>query len=291
MTTTQTLTTRTLLAWMGIAFTDRGLDSPRLCAEILVAHVLGCERLKLYMEADRPASADELKTLRDLTARALKHEPVQYLTQDAWFFGMELKADRRALIPRPATETLVECAVEFLRGDDAPAGAVLDLCTGSGCVALALAKSLKEREIMATDVSAEALDLALENAENLGLVERVEFREGSLFEAVEPGAAFAASVSNPPYIPDHEWVDVEPNVKDHEPELALRGGVDGLDVVRPIIERAPMHLMPGGLLALEVAASTAKPTSELFEAQGYGGGRILKDFEGFERVVCGTKTQ
>ncbi len=274
---------------MGKAFTDRGIDSPRLCAEILVAHVLGCERLDLYMQADRPASPDELKTLRDLTARALKHEPVQYLTQDAWFFGMELKADQRALIPRPATETLVECAIEFLRGDDAAAGPVLDLCTGSGCVALALAKSLREREIMATDVSTEALELAAENAEKLSLSDRIEFREGSLFEAVGAGATFAAIVSNPPYIPDHEWADVEPNVKDHEPELALRGGADGLEVVRPIVEGAGKHLASGGLLAIEVAASTTDVTAKLFAQHGYERVRVLKDFEGFERVVCGAR--
>ncbi len=286
MTTTQTWTTRTLLAWMGKAFADEGLDSPRLSAEILMAHVLGCERLGLYTAADRPASADELSSLRALTARALKHEPVQYLTEDARFYGMDLKTDRRALIPRPSTETLVDAVIEHLRSEEAPDGSVLDLCTGSGCVALALARALQGRSVVATDVSADALALAAENAVALGLAERVVFRQGSLFAAVEPGERFAAIATNPPYIPDHEWGDVEPNVKDHEPHLALRGGGDGLDLVRPIVQGAAEWLEPGGLLAVEIASCTAEEVRAMLEAQGsFERVRALKDFEGLDRVA------
>lgn len=271
---------------MGKAFAGKGLDSPRLSAEILMAHVLGCERLDLYTAADRPASADELAMLRALTARALKHEPVQYLTEDARFYGMDLKADPRALIPRLSTETLVDAVVEHLRRDEAPDGAVLDLCTGSGCVALALARALPDRAMVATDISAEALALAAENAEALGLAERVVFREGSLFEALEPGERFAAIASNPPYIPDHEWGAVEPNVKDHEPHLALRGGGDGLELVRPIVQVAADWLEPGGLLAIEIASCTAEHVRAMLEAQGsYEHVRVLKDFEGLDRVA------
>ncbi len=286
---TKIWTTRSLLAWMGKAFADKQLDDPRFSAELLVAHVLGCERMRLYMEVDRPATTNELAKLRELTARALKHEPVQYLTNEAWFYGMAFKADRRALIPRPSTETLVECAIHHLRADGAPAGKVLDLCTGSGCVAIALAKNLPARELLATDISADALAIAKENADTLGMSDRVEFAEGSLYgalsEAYDDGR-FAAIVSNPPYIPDHEWGEVPANVKDHEPELALRGGEDGLDLVRPIIEGSVERLVPGGLLAIEVAMCTTDAVRTLMEhTNGLTSVRVLKDFEGLDRIV------
>jgi release factor glutamine methyltransferase len=279
---------------MGRAFTAKGLDSPRLSAEMLVAHVLKCERLRLYMEADRPASPEELATLRDLTGRALKHEPVQYLTGEAWFYGLPFKADRRALIPRPATQTLVESGIHHLRAEvnteGSPTAPVLDLCTGTGCVAIALAKQVPNRAIVATDLSSEALTLAMENAAQHEVTDRIEFRQGDLFNAVDPSARFAAILSNPPYIPDHEWAAVEPNVKDHEPTLALRGGADGLDLVRPIIAGAPERLQPGGLLAIEVATSTTEQTKALFEQQGeLRDIRVLTDFEGLPRVVVGIK--
>lgn len=277
---------------MSKAFATKGLDSPRFSAELLVAHVLKCERLKLYMEVDRPASPEELLALRDLTARALKHEPVQYLTGEAWFYGAAFKTDRRALIPRPATETLVETAVHHLRSDDAPKGPVLDLCTGSGCVAisLALVKQLAGRGIVATDLSPDALTLAIENAAAHQVSERIEFVQGNLFEALtktEQRGPYAAVVSNPPYIPDHEWAQVEPNVRNHEPTLALRGGVDGLDLVRPIVQQAGSYLADGGLLAVEVAASTADVVRGLFEIAGLSEVQVLSDFERLPRVVMG----
>lgn len=287
---TKTWTTRSLLEWMGKAFADKQLDDPRFSAELLVAHVLDCKRLRLYMEVDRPATADELAKLRELTARALKHEPVQYLTEEAWFYGLAFKADRRALIPRPSTETLVESAIHHLRADAAPDGKVLDLCTGSGCVAISLAKNLPEREFVATDVSVEALELAQENARSLALSDRVEFLPGSLYEAVDR-ERFAVIVSNPPYIPDHEWGEVPSNVKDHEPTIALRGGQDGLELVRPIIGGAAERLVPGGLLAIEVAACTAHTVRTLMEqAPELDSVRVLKDFEGLDRIVLAVRS-
>jgi len=288
---------------MGEAFTKMGLDSPRLCAEILLAHVIGCDRLRLYMDQDRPASPLELEQLRDLTRRALAHEPVQYLTREAWFFGLPLGVDQRVLIPRPATETLVGHVLQHARATHASGGdrgegmLIADVCTGSGCVAVALAKHLPGARLIATDISAEALELAKHNARRHGVADRVEFVCGDLIQALRahPVAGSDDSldylVSNPPYIPDEEWRDVPPNVKNHEPERALRGGEDGLDLVRVIFEEGPPLVRPGGLLLVEVAASRAAEARDMLAARAHMEDvDVLRDIEGLDRVVVGMRT-
>ncbi|MEN0019823.1 MAG: peptide chain release factor N(5)-glutamine methyltransferase [Planctomycetota bacterium] len=292
----RTWTTRALLAWMAGAFEKKGLDSPRLCAELLVSHVLGCERLKLYMDPDRPATPIERQTLRDLTTRALEHEPVQYLVGEAWFFGMPFKVDRRALIPRPATETIVEHVLQHARAQHADLASaddlVIDMCTGSGCVTIAIAKNMPGARVVATDISAEALELAQANATRHNVSDRIDFEQGDLFDAIDAHAAARAHasaaylVSNPPYIPDDEWAEVPPNVKDHEPELALRGGNDGLDLVRTIFNRGPQHLQQGGLVLVEIAETKADEARALAEANELlTDVKVLDDFEGRPRVV------
>lgn len=305
-------TTRRLLAWMNEAFTKRGLDSPRLCAEILLSTVLGCDRLRLYMETDRPASPAEREQLRDLARRALDHEPIQYLTGEAWFFALPFKADRRALIPRPSTEMIVEHLLQDRRrraqapgsGDQGPGtgdpkeasepGArlpvrIADVCTGSGCIAVALAKNIPDASIVATDLSRDALALARENAARHGVEGRIEFVEGDLLAPLAGRGAFDWIVSNPPYIPDHEWDAVEPNVKDHEPHLALRGGTDGLGLVRPVLEGSGALLSPGGGLLVEVAACTAGDAAAIAARAGLEGVRVLKDHEGLDRVILASR--
>jgi len=291
---TDTWTTRRLLDWMSRTFEQRDLDSPRLSAEILVSNVVGCERLRLYMDPDRPASPDERDRLRDLVKRALNHEPIQYLTGEAWFFGLKLRADRRALIPRPSTETIIEHVLQAERTVDRGRPArIADVCTGSGCVAVALAKHLPGAEIVASDVSAEALGLARENAEQVGVESRVELVEGDLLGPIAGAASehgpFDWVVTNPPYIPDHEWDAVEPNVKDHEPHLALRAGPDGLRHVTPIVGGAMELLTPGGTLLVEIAACTSRECLALAERAGYAGARIVKDHEGLDRVLIATR--
>ncbi|MBX3378128.1 MAG: peptide chain release factor N(5)-glutamine methyltransferase [Phycisphaeraceae bacterium] len=295
-------TTRRLLAWMSDAFTKKGLDSPRLMAELLMAHVLGCERLKLYMEADRPATELERNTLRELVGRALKHEPIQYLVGEGWFFGLPFHVDRRVLVPRPATETIVQHVLQHVRaepGFGGPKGEgvlIADVCTGSGCIAVAILKNLSGARVVGTDVSRDALEVARLNAKRHGVLERLDLLEGSLLEPLHeyPGTRGKGSlhflVANPPYIPDHEWDAVEPNVKDHEPGLALRGGKDGLDLVRPLIEGGPEMVRRGGLIMIETAASTAKEAAELLKKRGeVEGVEVLNDFEGLPRVVMGRR--
>ncbi len=291
-------TTRRLLAWMGKAFADKGLDSPRLMGEMLVAHVIGCDRLRLYTDPDRPASPLERHRLRELVARALKHEPVQYLVGEAWFFGLAFRVDPRVLVPRPATETIVEHVLQHARvqpGFGGPRGEgvlIGDVCTGSGCIAVALLKRLPGARGVASDVSGEALRVAGENAARHGVGDRLDLVRGDMLGPIlaHPTAgrrgALHYLVSNPPYIPDDEWEAVPANVKGHEPHLALRGGVDGLDFVRRVVAGGADLVRVGGLMLIEVADSRAGAALELMRgAGGMAGARILNDFEGLPRVV------
>lgn len=301
-------TTRKLLAWMGEAFTRAGLDSPRLSAEMLVSHVLGCERMRLYTDPDRPASPLERQSLRDLTARALRHEPVQYLTGEAWFFGMPFRVDPRVLIPRPATETIVEHVLQHARvtpgfGGDADdrfgTGVVLaDICTGSGCIAVALARHMPGLHAVAIDLSPDALQVARANAEAHAVAARVDLLEGDLLVPLGAHPATRGEgtlhylVANPPYIPDDEWdspderVGVQASVKAYEPHLALRGGPDGLRLVRPLLVNGPTRLRAGGLILVEVAASRANDALAIARDHPLlERAEVLRDSEGLPRTV------
>lgn len=305
-----TWTTRKLLQWMRDAFTKKGLDSPGLSAELLMAHILGCERLKLYLDVDRPASDEERGKLRDLVTRALNHEPVQYLVGTAWFFGLPITVDKRVLIPRACTETIVEHVLQHARvahgghgpsrsGDPsetapAPNASLLiaDVCTGSGCIAIALAKRLPGARVVATDISADALTVARANAERHAVADRVDFAQGDLLAPVlaHPVAGAKGSlnylVSNPPYIPDHQWETVEPNVKNHEPHSALRGGTDGMDFVKRVLAEGPALLAKGGQILVEIAACSAPDVLTLARSHPLlTDARIIHDHEGLARVI------
>lgn len=279
-------TTRRLLDWTAEYLQAKGVDAPRLSAEMLLAHVLQRPRIKLYMELDRPASPLERAAYRDLVERAVRHEPVQYLVGTAPFFSLGFEVDRRVLIPRPSTETLVEHVIQHTRrtpGFAAPL--IADIGSGSGAIAVALAKNLPDARVIATDTSAEALDLARKNAERHGVADRVEFRQGPTFEPLT-GGPFAFIVSNPPYISDAEWGEVAPNVKDHEPVHALRGGADGLAVLRPLIAGADRYLAKPGQLVLEIAASQKQAVLDLAgQNPRLSNPRVLADHEGLPRML------
>lgn len=310
--TPTTWTTRKLLQWMRDAFTKKGLDAPGLSAELLMAHILGCERLKLYLDVDRPASDQERARLRDLVTRALNHEPVQYLVGTAWFFGLPMQVDKRVLIPRPCTETIVEHVLQHARvthgghgisrsGDPSEAAPstpllIADVCTGSGCIAIALAKRLPGARVVATDISTDAIDVAKTNAQKHAVADRVDFAQGDLLSPVlgHPVAGAKGSlnylVSNPPYIPDHEWETVEPNVKNHEPHAALRGGADGMDFVKRVFADGPALLAPGGQVLVEIAACTAPDVLTLAKAHPLlDDARIIHDHEGLARVIVASR--
>ena len=240
-------------------------------------------RIELYAHFDRPLSAAELATYRNLVSRRLAGEPVAYLLGHKEFWSLDLLVDARVLIPRPDSETLVEEALARLTGRTG-ALRIADVGTGSGALALALAKERPEAQIFATDVSPDALAVARANAERLGLA--VTFLEGDLDEPLTPG--FDLIVANLPYIPTGEIAGLSADVRS-EPHLALDGGADGLGLVRRLVEKAPGLLLPGGCLALEIGAGQAGATTDLLAAAGLYDIRARRDLGGIERVVAGLR--
>jgi release factor glutamine methyltransferase len=228
---------------------DKGVPDPRLNAELLLGHVMGLRRLELYLQFERPMEERILAQLRPLLRRRGQREPLQYLIGPVPFAGCQIKADARALVPRPETELLFERIIEHL-GSTRPRR-ILDLGTGTGALALALAKHFLDAQVIASDNSEEALALAAENAKLNQLEHRVDFRSGSWWQAVADQGTFDLVVSNPPYLTLAELQSAEPEVAQHDPKQALVSGGDGLDAMRSIIQGAPAHLAVGGLLALE----------------------------------------
>ncbi len=279
-------TTRRLLAWTTDHLAKKGVEHARLAAEMLLSHVLGVVRLKLYMDPDRPASDLERSAFRDLVERAANHEPVDYLVGCTPFFSMMLKVTPDVLVPRPSTEALVEHVVQHARrtpGFNSPL--IADIGTGSGAIAIAVAKHIPHCTVIATDVSPEALEIASENAHDHGVADRISFREGSLLEPLA-GERVAYFVSNPPYISDERWQKLSRNVKDFEPGGALRGGADGLKFLRVLIDQAHEYLDRPGQLVLEIDDTQKEQVLALAEAAaGLSHGHTLADHEGLPRVL------
>jgi release factor glutamine methyltransferase len=306
---------------------SKGVDSPRVCAQLLLSRVLQCERTRLYMEMDRPTSRAELDALRALVQRAGGHEPVQYVVGEAWFWSKRFAVAPCTLIPRPCTENLVEHVVREVQrvvaarqsqpsgpadeqsnphASRAPPIRILEIGTGTGCIAVCIASALRHGqrrggdpqavaapvlavEIVATDLVPAALELARANALAHGVHSQIEFRSGDLYSALDgmdAQGSFDVLVSNPPYVADDEWDALAPNVREYEPRTALAGGVRGMDVIAPLLAQAHTWLRPGGLLAVEMghhqqaivlAAAQANPYFE--EASTH------KDFEDFWRIL------
>ena len=279
-------TTRHLLAWTTQYFTRHGLDRPRLAAEFLLAHTLGQTRLRLYMDCDRPSNDLERANFHRLIERAVKHEPIDYLIGHTPFWSMTLKVDRRVLVPRPSTETVVEHVVHHARvtpGLHTPV--IADIGTGSGAIAVAVAKELPQCRVIATDISNEALEVAHQNATLQDVADRVELRQGDLLEPLV-GQRVHFLISNPPYISDAEWQDVPASVRDYEPMQALRGGRDGLDYIRRLIDAAPCVVHCPGQLVLEIAASQEQSVLDLVKkSKPICRPQILCDHEGLPRVL------
>ncbi len=286
-------TTQKLLQWMTRFFEQKNIDSPRLSAEMLLAHILGTERLKLYMDPHRPASELERATLRELVERAARHEPVEYLVGQCPFFAMMLNVSQDVLIPRPSTETLVEHVIQHNRrtpGFNRPA--IADIGTGSGAVAVVLAKQIPGAHIIATDISSEAIRTAEINARRHHVTENIEFRQGDMLEPLT-GERFHYLTSNPPYISETEWQNVAPNIRNYEPHHALRAGDDGLQYIRLLIERAHQYLNTPGRLVIEIAASQKEQVLELANRPSthLHNIRILADHERLPRILVADRKQ
>jgi len=264
-------TIQKLLNWIVDYFTQKEIDSPRLSAEMLLSFVLGMKRIELYMYFDRQVEPDKLAELRSLTKRCGTNEPLAYLIGKTEFYSLEILLSPDCLIPRPETELLAERAIEFLRARNSEQY-VCDLCTGSGCVAIAIAKNFKPAKIIATDISDAALNIAAKNVELHNLHDRIELLCGDLFEPIISGldvTEFDLIVCNPPYVSTAEYESLDSNVKDYEPKLALHAGPEGLDVYKRIIEKAGEHLKPNGALMMEIGYNQAEPIRNLLKKTGY----------------------
>lgn len=287
-------TPRRILEWAIADFSKRGVESPRVDAEHLIAEALGKSRIELYLDLDRPLNEEERARIRALVERRRRLEPVAYILGYRDFYKARFKVGPGVLIPRPDTEIAVEEALRRLPkdGDDL---LILDLCAGSGAIGLSILGEREGARAILSDISEEALEIARANAQALGLEERVSYAKGDLFEALDPGVRFDLIVSNPPYIPAAEIDTLAPDIREFEPRLALDGGEDGLDLHRRIAARAAEFLKPGGSLIVEggdgqagaIAALHREYLGEfLGEFLGDEGPRILSDYGGIERVVA-----
>lgn len=358
---TDVWTVARILEWTTKFLKDHGSDTPRLDAQILLAHVRKCSRIQLYTSFDVPLSTAERAQMRDLVKRRANAEPVAYLVGHREFFGLDFHVNKNVLIPRPDTETLLveffdltkprnskddsALAIELATGVEISTSAagsssdresqiegdlpgegeliyvpiapptaeievapalvnpaqskqalkdqlwaapveVLDLCTGSGCIAITIASQLKQASVTATDVSDLALEVARSNAQRLGVFDRVRFLQGDLFSTLSPERQFDFIVSNPPYVPTGEIASLDADVRNHEPHLALDGGPTGMQFLQPIVAKSKRFLRPQGWLLVETGIEQAPLTLELIERDpDYTGGRIVKDLAGRPRVV------
>lgn len=263
---------------------QHGSDTPRLDAQILLAFVRKCSRIELYTNFNTPLTDAERSQMRDLVKRRSQSEPVAYLVGHREFFSLDFRVTTDVLIPRPDTETLVLEALELAKTFAAPR--ILDLCTGSGCIVVSLAANQPTAVCTATDISPAALQIARENAQTHQVSDRIEFLAGDLFRAIPQAAQFDLIVSNPPYIPEREIAELDADVRNHEPLLALQAGAEGMLFLNQIVEAAASYLVTGGWLALETGVEQAPLTARALEARReFADVRIVKDVGGRPRVV------
>jgi len=258
-------------------------DTPRLDAEILMAHALGMTRAKLLGSLHTPYAPDSFE---DLLQRRLDYEPIAYVLGEWEFYSLTLACRSPILVPRPETEHLVDVALESI--GELPAN-VLDLCTGTGCVAIAIAMNAPQATVDATDTSDAAIQLAQENFDRHDLSDRVTLHQGDLFAAVPADLAYNVIVSNPPYVADTDWPDLPEVIKRHEDPAALLAGPDGLDVIRRIVAEAPAHLRPGGILAFEIGMGQDSAVESLLTQHGYSDVAFRADLAGIRRIAIGRR--
>ncbi len=292
----QAWTIRRMLEWTTKHLEKHGSDTPRLDAEVMLANVLGYQRIQLYTNFDVEPTDAERARMKDLVQRRANHEPVAYLVGHREFYGLDFFVTPDVLIPRPETETLVLEAVEFIRsraagdGEGKTSPQLLEIGIGSGCVSVSMATNLPGSRITATDVSTNAIAVAQRNIVRHGLTERVAILEGSCFEPLDDGSKFDLIVSNPPYVTDGEYGSLQYEIRLHEPKVALTAGEDGLDVIRVIVDGAASRLKHGGGLMIELDPAQAAATEDLMRNVGLDEVRTICDLNGQARVVAGVIT-
>lgn len=271
-----------ILCDAGRKLSDAGIESAQLDSELLLAYVLGCERVDLYLDRKRKIEADKAARFASLIERRAKREPVAYILGLAEFWSRKIKVTPDVLIPRPETEGIVELALKTVDGKQTPLS-ILDLCTGSGCVAAALAAELPDAEITVTDISPSAIEVAKENLAFAG--DRITFCTGDLFGPLHD-PRFDLITANPPYIPDQDFAGLEPEITKYEPIRALKAGPDGLAFSTRILKDAPALLKPGGVLIMEIGKDQAGTLKdEALKTGSFKKVDAVKDYSGIERYI------
>jgi len=281
--TDEVWTVKKVLDWTVGHLKQHGSESARLDAEILLAHARNCRRIQLYTEYDAPLTPEERASMRNLVKRRATLEPVAYLVGFREFFGINFDVEPGVLIPRPDTESLVVTALEI--ANELPSAKILDVCTGTGCVPVAIAANCSSAVVTAIELDETVCAIAQQNISKHEMTEQVSLIQGDLFEPLADGEQFDLITANPPYVTDEEMDTLQADVR-HEPQLALRGGQDGLDLVRRLIDGAGPRLAPGGALLLEIGEKQSEAVTELFRLAGiFEPAQIVKDLGGHSRVV------
>jgi release factor glutamine methyltransferase len=276
-----------IIDWTTGHLRKHGSDSPRLEAEILLAHARGCPRIQLYVQYNELLTDDQRAVMRDLVKRRAQAEPVAYLVGHREFFALDFRVTPDVLIPRPETETLVLQLIAAAKSRSNPR--ILDVGTGSGCIAIAAAVNVPGAIVTAIDISPRALDVARDNASRHAVAERIRFLEGDLFAPLSSGDEFDLIVSNPPYVADREMATLPADIRLHEPHLALQAGPNGLDVIARLFSGANQHMAVGGFLFIEISPEQAVAVCALIQKSGqFELARTVKDSSGKERVVTAT---
>ena len=284
------------LNWSTNRLKDHRIENPRLNAELLLARSLNLSREGLYRNLHGQLKEKERETLEKMIQRRISGEPLQYILEKQEFWSIDLKVDPRVLIPRPETELLVEQSLLILSENSFwGVPSILEIGTGSGAIAIALAKEVKDIFLIATDISRDALVLARENAKSAGIQDQIKFVNGDLFGPLHPSKEkkpFDFILSNPPYIIRHEIGSLAKEVREYEPTIALDGGEDGLEFYRHLISQAPFYLREGGWLLLEIGQNQRGMVSKLIEEEGtFLKSECVPDLSGFERVVKAQKNK
>ncbi len=290
------MTVLELLNWSTNRLKDHQIENPRLNAELLLARSLNLSREGLYRNLHGQLKEKERETLEKMIQRRISGEPLQYILEKQEFWSIDLKVDPRVLIPRPETELLVEQSLLILSENSfGGVPSILEIGTGSGAIAIALAKEVKDIFLIATDISRDALVLARENAKSAGIQDQIKFVNGDLFGPLHPSKErkpFDLILSNPPYIIRHEIGSLAKEVREYEPTIALDGGEDGLEFYRHLISQAPFYLREGGWLLLEIGQNQREMVSKLIEEEGtFLKSECVPDLSGFERVVKAQKNK
>lgn len=279
-------TVQKILQWTTSYFEEQKIESPRLEAELLLAHARQCQRIHLYTDFEAPLTDVQRSNMREFVKRRANREPLAYITGRREFYGRDFSVGPGVLVPRPETETLVDVCLDFI-----PKDKVVNLCEvgfGSGCISITLARQRPKAMIRSSDVSDDAYRFAEKNVKDLGVEDQVTLSSGSCFEPLQEFVPFDGLVSNAPYIREDEMAELDPDVVNHEPEVALVAGEDGLSVIRELVDQSTKYLKPGAWIALELDPAQSDTVAALCRDTGFENVQIHNDLNGHDRVVAAT---